>query len=173
MTHYFIRRLRHICLLISAWLFWRETFITESMYVLERQFFHQLSVKKAEQRVNMQKTKLHSPHHIIPCAIIIAIYLVLKLRYDFWLSGLWSDQKTINFHPKDLHYINIFCHLAILQKHSLPPESIFERRFFHQLFVENIYIFAYPFNRPFFPNIANLFSSNQTECKRPSRITKY
>ena len=113
MTHYFIRRLRHICLLISAWLFWRETFITESMYVLERQFFHQLSVKKAEQRVNMRKTILHSRHHIIPCAIIIAIYLVLKLRYDFWLSGLWSDQKTINFHPKDLHYINIFCHLAI------------------------------------------------------------
>ena len=111
MTHYFIRRLRHICLLISAWLFWRETFITESMYVLERQFFHQLSVKKAEQRVNMRKTILHSRHHIIPCAIIIAIYLVLKLRYDFWLSGLWSDQKTINFHPKDLHY---------LYKHFLP-----------------------------------------------------
>ena len=144
MTHYFIRRLRHICLLISAWLFWRETFITESMYVLERQFFHQLSVKKAEQRVNMRKTILHSRHHIIPCAIIIAIYLVLKLRYDFWLSGLWSDQKTINFHPKDLHYINIFCHLAILQKHSLPPESIFERQFFHQLFVEYIiYIYIY------------------------------
>ena len=142
-------------------------------YVLERQFFHQLSVKKAEQRVNMRKTILHSRHHIIPCAIIIAIYLVLKLRYDFWLSGLWSDQKTINFHPKDLHYINIFCHLSILQKHSLPPESIFERQFFHQLFVENIYIFAYPFNKPFPPKIANLFSSNQTECKRPSRITKY
>ena len=131
------------------------------MCVLERQFFHQLSVKKAEQRVNMRKTKLHSRHHIIPCDIIIriAIYLrspvtrdvVLKLRYDFWLSGLWSDQKTINFYPKDLHYINIFCHLAILQKHSLPPESIFERRFFHQLFVENIYTYIrIPFSQTFF-----------------------
>ena len=142
MTHYFIRRLRHICLLISAWLFWRETFITESMYVLERQFFHQLSVKKAEQRVNMRKTKLHSRHHIIPCAIIIAIYLVLKLRYDFWLSGLWSDQKTINFYPKDLHYINIFCHLAILQKHSLPPEVFLKGSSFIN-FLWNIYIYSH------------------------------
>ena len=113
MTHYFIRRLRHICLLISAWLFWRETFITESMYVLERQFFHQLSVKKAEQRVNMRKTILHSRHHIIPCDIIIRIAIYLRsLKVEIWLLTQrvmeWSE--NYKFSPEGF----------TLYKHFLP-----------------------------------------------------
>ena len=161
--------LTYQCLAFLTWNIHYGKYVCFGKAVLSSTFCEKSRAESQYAKNNITFTSSYNPI----CAIIIAIYLVLKLRYDFWLSGLWSDQKTINFYPKDLHYINIFCHLAILQKHSLPPESIFERQFFHQLFVEYIYIFAYPFNRPFSPKIANLFSSNQTECKRPSRMTKY